>query len=128
MAISPRTSKCSSSASGRMFPGSSVGRKPCLLGSAPRLTSTRIGSKRPRREDSRSSRAAILCRSTECTTWKISTALRALFDCRGPMRCQVTWSATFEVDGLPASEAVALLEGALAANCQALKQFMAAGS
>jgi hypothetical protein len=42
----------------------------------------------------------------------------------GRGRCQVTWSASFEADGLPASEAVALLEGALAANCLALKQLL----
>jgi hypothetical protein len=36
----------------------------------------------------------------------------------------VTWSATFEADGPPANEAVALLEGALAANGLALKQLL----
>jgi hypothetical protein len=49
-----------------------------------------------------------------------TVALRDL----GRGRCQVAWSATFEADGLPASEAAALLEGALAANCLALKRFM----
>jgi len=45
----------------------------------------------------------------------------------GPSQAELAWSATFEADGLPASEAVDLLEGALAANCVALKQFMEAG-
>jgi hypothetical protein len=40
---------------------------------------------------------------------------------------ELEWSATFESDGLPASEAAELMEGALAANCVALKQFMEAG-
>jgi hypothetical protein len=42
----------------------------------------------------------------------------------GPYQAELAWSATFQPDGLPASEAVALLEGALAANCLALKQFL----
>ena len=42
----------------------------------------------------------------------------------GPDRAEVAWSATFEPDGLPASEAVELVEGALAANCAALKRFI----
>ena len=45
----------------------------------------------------------------------------------GPNQAEVEWSATFEADGLPASEAAELMEGALAANCLALKQFMEAG-
>jgi hypothetical protein len=45
----------------------------------------------------------------------------------GPSQAELTWSATFEADGLPASEAAELMEGALAANCVALKQFMEAG-
>ena len=45
----------------------------------------------------------------------------------GPSKAALEWSATFEADGLPASEAVEMLEGALAANCLALKQFMEAG-
>jgi hypothetical protein len=40
----------------------------------------------------------------------------------GVGQCEVEWSATFEADGPPAHEAVELLEGALAANCRALKQ------
>ena len=40
---------------------------------------------------------------------------------------ELAWSASFQPDGLPASEAVTLLEGALATNCLALKQFMEAG-
>lgn len=42
----------------------------------------------------------------------------------GPSMAEVAWSATFEPDGLPKREAEALMEGALAANCQALKQFL----
>ena len=45
----------------------------------------------------------------------------------GQSRAELEWSATFEADGLPAEEARELLEGALAANCLALKQFMEAG-
>jgi hypothetical protein len=45
----------------------------------------------------------------------------------GPHLAELAWSARFEADGLPAGEAVALLEGALAANCLALKQHMEAG-
>jgi len=42
----------------------------------------------------------------------------------GPSRAELEWSATFDPDGLPESEAVELLEGALAANCLALKEFL----
>ena len=42
----------------------------------------------------------------------------------GPGRVEVTWSAIFEPDGIPASEAEQMLEGALSINCLALKQFM----
>ena len=45
----------------------------------------------------------------------------------GPRHAELEWSAIFEADGLPASEAAELLEGALAANCAALKQFLEAG-
>ena len=45
----------------------------------------------------------------------------------GSRQAELAWSATFQPDGLPASEAVALLEGALTANCLALKQLMEAG-
>ncbi len=45
----------------------------------------------------------------------------------GPSQAELAWSATFQPDGLPASEAAELMEGALAANCLALKQFMEAG-
>ena len=44
----------------------------------------------------------------------------------GSSQAELEWSATFEPDGLPASEAAELMEGALAANCLALKQFMEA--
>jgi hypothetical protein len=40
----------------------------------------------------------------------------------GPSRAELEWSATFEPDGLPESEAAELMEAALAANCLALKQ------
>jgi hypothetical protein len=42
----------------------------------------------------------------------------------GPNQAELAWSTTFEADGLPASEAVDLLKGALAANCLALKQLL----
>jgi hypothetical protein len=42
----------------------------------------------------------------------------------GPNRAELAWSAAFKAEGIPASEAVALLEGALAENCLALKQFL----
>jgi len=45
----------------------------------------------------------------------------------GPRQAELAWSATFQPAGLPASEAQEMLEGALAANCIALKQFMEAG-
>ena len=45
----------------------------------------------------------------------------------GPSQAELEWSATFQADGLPVSEAMEMLEGALAANCLALKQFMEAG-
>lgn len=45
----------------------------------------------------------------------------------GSNRAELTWSAIFEPDGIPESEAVALMEGALVDNCQALKEFLEAG-
>lgn len=39
-------------------------------------------------------------------------------------QCEVEWSATFQADGLPANEAVEMLEGALAANCRTLQQLL----
>jgi len=45
----------------------------------------------------------------------------------GGNQAELAWSATFQSDRLPESEAVDLLEGALAENCLALKQFMEAG-
>ena len=41
-----------------------------------------------------------------------------------PNQAELAWLATFKPDGLPESEAAALLEGALAANCLALKQLL----
>ncbi len=46
--------------------------------------------------------------------------------CLGSNQTKLEWSASFQADGLPASEAAELLEGALADNCLALKQFMEA--
>ena len=45
----------------------------------------------------------------------------------GQGQAELEWSATFEADGLPVDEARDMLEGALTANCLALKQFMEAG-
>ena len=45
----------------------------------------------------------------------------------GPYQAELTWSATFQTEGIPATEAIDLLEGALAANCLTLKQFMESG-
>jgi hypothetical protein len=42
----------------------------------------------------------------------------------GPTQAEMAWSASFEPLGIPDSEAVDLLEGALAANGLALKQFL----
>ena len=47
---------------------------------------------------------------------------------QSPYQAELVWSAAFEPDGLPASEAAELMEEALAANCLALKHFMAPGS
>jgi hypothetical protein len=44
----------------------------------------------------------------------------------GPYQVELAWSATFQANGLPASEAADLLAGAFAANCLALKQFLTA--
>ena len=41
-----------------------------------------------------------------------------------PNQVELEWSATFEPDGIPAIEAEQMLEGALTANCLALKLFM----
>ena len=46
----------------------------------------------------------------------------------GPGQCEVTWSATFEADGLPAGEAVEMLEGAFELNSRALQQFISPAS
>lgn len=42
----------------------------------------------------------------------------------GLSQAELEWSATFEADGLPASEAAELMANSLAANCAALKQVM----
>jgi hypothetical protein len=44
----------------------------------------------------------------------------------GRRQCEVAWAATFDADGLPASEAVEMLEAAFELNGQALHYFMAA--
>lgn len=41
-------------------------------------------------------------------------------------QCEVMWSATFQADGLPASEAQEMLEGAFELNSRALEHFVAA--
>ena len=43
----------------------------------------------------------------------------------GPGQCEVAWSAAFQPDGLPASEAVEMLEGAFDLNSRALQRFLA---
>ncbi len=43
---------------------------------------------------------------------------------RGPGQSEVEWSATFDADGIPESEAAELMAGALAANCLAVKRFL----
>ena len=45
----------------------------------------------------------------------------------GSNQAELAWTATLQPDGLPESEAVDLLEGTLAENCLALKQFMETG-
>lgn len=45
----------------------------------------------------------------------------------GPYQAELIWSARFQPIGISEIEAVDLLEGALADNCLALKQFMEAG-
>ena len=42
----------------------------------------------------------------------------------GSRQSELEWTAAFQPDGLPASEAREMLEGALAANCVALKRFL----
>ena len=46
----------------------------------------------------------------------------------GQGQAELEWSATFEADGLPADEAREMLEGALTANCLALKQLLDASA
>jgi hypothetical protein len=43
-----------------------------------------------------------------------------------PRQAELEWSATFEADGLPENEAVALLEGAFELNSRALERFLVA--
>lgn len=45
----------------------------------------------------------------------------------GPSQAELNWWASFQPVGIPTSEAVDLMEGALAANCLALKQYMEIG-
>ena len=44
----------------------------------------------------------------------------------GQTQCEVMWTATFDTDGLPASEAQEMLEGALRQNGRELQHFLAA--
>ena len=41
---------------------------------------------------------------------------------------EVTWTATFDAGGLPASEAIEMLEGAFESNSRVLQHFLAAGA
>jgi hypothetical protein len=41
-----------------------------------------------------------------------------------PSQAELEWLATFDPDGIPGSEAVERVEGAFAANCLVLSQFM----
>ena len=41
-----------------------------------------------------------------------------------PNQVELEWSAVFEPDGIPASEAVEMMESALSANCLTLEQYM----
>lgn len=45
----------------------------------------------------------------------------------GPSQAELSWWASFQPIGIPMSEAVDLMENALAENCLALKQFMEVG-
>jgi hypothetical protein len=42
----------------------------------------------------------------------------------GPSQAELEWAASFQVAWIPEGEAVEMLEGALAANCLALKLFL----
>jgi hypothetical protein len=57
----------------------------------------------------------------DCVT---TVAVREL----GPGQAELEWSATFEADGLPESEAVALLEAAFELSSRALQRFLAASA
>jgi hypothetical protein len=46
----------------------------------------------------------------------------------GQGQCEVAWAATFQSDGLPESEAQAILEGGFESNSRALQHFLAAGA
>jgi len=46
----------------------------------------------------------------------------------GLERCEVVWSAAFQSDGLPANEAVEMLEGAFESNSEKLRLFLAASA
>src|SRR5262245_1575651 len=89
-AINPLSSKLGSlptcSQSGRASPGAA----PVLDSSPPRLTSMKTWRLLPDSAARRSSRSASLRSSTDWTASKSSTARRALFDCRCPIRCHWT--------------------------------------
>jgi hypothetical protein len=42
----------------------------------------------------------------------------------GPDQAELTWSASFQPTSLPANEALSLMEGLLAGNCQGLRQLL----
>lgn len=46
----------------------------------------------------------------------------------GPGQSEVVWAATFDADGLPASEAMEMLEGTFELNGRALQHFFAANA
>lgn len=46
----------------------------------------------------------------------------------GPNQTELAWSATFEANGLPADEALEMLEGALNLDSRALQRFLAGGA
>lgn len=42
----------------------------------------------------------------------------------GPKQAELSWAADFQPTSLPANEALSLMEGMLASNCQTLKQVL----
>jgi hypothetical protein len=61
------------------------------------------------------------------TNTPFSNCVMTMYLCDlGPNQSELVWSANFQPAGIPANEASDLLEGALAANCLALKKFIEA--